>query len=106
MRQSSTTTHTRRPTPLTTGGTGTPPIWTRADTGARRNRPPTPPVATWRRSFMYFPDNFAALAALSEHAHRFVLRWRTAARGRADDRFIHSQDRRRNTGSASSQERP
>ena len=53
---------------------------------------------------MYFPDNFAGLAALSEHVHRFVLRWRTAARGRADDRFIHSQDRRRNTGSASSQE--
>jgi hypothetical protein len=24
---------------------------------------------------MYFPDDFAGLTALSERAHRFVLRW-------------------------------
>jgi hypothetical protein len=27
---------------------------------------------------MYFPDNFAGLAALSAYLHRFVLRWRRA----------------------------
>ena len=29
---------------------------------------------------MYFPDNFAGLAALSERVYRFVLRLRTAIR--------------------------
>jgi hypothetical protein len=27
---------------------------------------------------MYFPDNFAGLAALPEYVHRFVFRWRRA----------------------------
>ena len=53
---------------------------------------------------MYFPDSLASLIALSERVHRSVSRWRTAARGRADDRLIHCQDRPSNTGSASSQE--
>jgi len=51
-----------------------PPIWTRANTGARRNRPPTPPAATWKRSFMYFPDNGAGLTALTERIGGFLRR--------------------------------
>jgi hypothetical protein len=32
---------------------------------------------------MYFPDDFAGLAALSERVHRFVLRWAHRHRGEA-----------------------
>jgi hypothetical protein len=42
---------------------------------ARPRKRLTPPVASWRRSYIYFPDEIASLTALSERAHRFVLRW-------------------------------
>ena len=41
---------TRRPTPRTTGGTGTPPTSTPASTAARRTTPRRPRAATWRKS--------------------------------------------------------
>ena len=53
-------------TPRTTGGPGVPPICVRGSRKARLGRHLKPPAHTWRMSYMYFPDNFASLAVLSE----------------------------------------
>jgi hypothetical protein len=37
----------------------------------RRQQPP--PIATWRRSFTFFPDDVVRVAALSESVGRWVV---------------------------------
>jgi hypothetical protein len=54
------TTLMRRPMPRTTGGTGMPPVWTRASTGARQARHQRPRAARWRKSCTGSPYEFIA----------------------------------------------
>ena len=63
-RQPTITTPTKRPLRRTTGGTGTQPTSAPASRGARRRRHPPPPGATWRKSDMFFLDDFARLSSL------------------------------------------
>src|SRR5947209_12273523 len=63
------TTRTKRWPRRTTGGTGTPPTWTRARPARRRTTRPRPPGATWPRSSRSSsPDARASLNRRPRHA--------------------------------------